>query len=113
MLSILLALSGCDRPMFNMSKLPRVRAEAYSLMRTHPVGPKSGWREIPKAEWPPTIASLNPEYVSVTKGSVDIVTRPFFDGGWGYNVPRGKHDLLMPLDCYSEPSEGVFWHGPC
>lgn len=82
-------------------------------MKTHPVGSTLSWREIPRAEWPPTIASLDPKYVAVAKGSVDIVTRPFFDGGWGYNVPRSRDDLLMPAECYSEPSKGVFWHGPC
>ena len=105
--------SGCDRPELNRSKLPRLRAEAYALMRTHPVPPTSSWRKVPKAEWPPTIASFNPEWVTVTHGSVDILTRPFFDGGWGYNVPRSQDDLPMPADCYSEPSKGVFWHGPC
>jgi hypothetical protein len=99
--------------MFNMGKLAKVRAEAYSLMKTHPAGPKSSWREIPKTDWPPSIASLKPKYVTVADGSVDIVTRPFFDGGWGYNVPRAKRDLPMPFECYSEPSKGVFWHGPC
>ena len=113
MLSLLWPLAGCDRPMFNMRKLEQVRAEAHLLMRTHPAGPRGSWHELPKADWPPSIASLNPKYVAVAKGSVDIVTRPFFDGGWGYNVPRAKRDLPMPLECYSEPSDGVFWHGPC
>jgi hypothetical protein len=109
----LAALGGCDRPIFNMSKLPRVRAEALALMRTHPVDPQASGRAIPRAEWPQAIASLNPQWVSVRHGSVDIETRTFFDGGWGYNVPRSERDLSMPKRCYSEPSEGVFWHGPC
>jgi hypothetical protein len=106
-------LGGCDRPVFNMMKLQRVRTEALSLMRTHPVGPAAREREIPKAEWPPTIARLHPQAVTVRVGGVDISTRPFFDGGWGYYVPRGKRDLPMPPECYSEPSKGLFWHGPC
>jgi len=51
--------------------------------------------------------------VIIFPNSVDINTRTFFDGGWGYNVPRSKRDLPMPADCYSEPIEGVFWHEPC
>ena len=96
-----------------MAKLEHVRTEAFALMGTHPVAPQSSWRNIPKAEWPPTIASLNPSGVTVYAGGVDIMTRPSFDGGWGYNVPRNRRDLLMPANCYSEPSAGVFWHGPC
>ena len=109
----LIALGSCDRPIFNIRKLPRVKAEALALMRTHPVDPQASGRDIPKAEWPPTIASLNPRWVEVRRGSVDIETTTFFDGGWGYNVPRSQRDLSMPKRCYSEPSEGVFWHGPC
>lgn len=109
----LIALGGCDRPMFNMGKLPNVKAEAFALMRTHPVEAHASGRDIPRAEWPPTIASLNPQWVAVRQGSVDIMTRTFFDGGWGYNVPRDARDLPMPKRCYSEPIKGVFWHGPC
>ena len=43
------------------------------------------------------------------------MTKPFFDGGWGYGVPRSgkKEDLGMVLGCWSEVSPGLFWHGPC
>lgn len=75
--------------------------------------PVSSRRELPQAELPPAIASLQPRFVLVGRNGVDIVTRPFMDGGWGYNVPRTKADLPMPADCYSEPVRGVFWHGPC
>ena len=109
----LIELGGCDRPIFNMEKLPRVKAEALVLMRTHPIELRASGRDVPKAEWPPAIASLDPKWVSVRQGSVDIMTRPFFDGGWGYNVPRLERDLPMPRRCYSEPAAGVFWHGPC
>jgi hypothetical protein len=106
-------IAGCDRPIFNMAKLQEVRLEALQLMATKPVRRGASWRELPSAEWPPTIASLHPKRVTIYSDSVDIVTRPFFDGGWGYNVPRSMRGLPMPVNCYSEPSEGVFWHGPC
>ena len=108
-----IALGGCDEPIFNTAKLPKVKAEAFALMRTHPIGARASEREVPRAEWPPAIASLNPRWVAVRQGSVDIMTRTFFDGGWGYNVPRSVRDLPMPKRCYSEPTEGVFYHSPC
>ena len=112
-IAALALLGGCDRPIFHMTRLQQVRTEAFLLMRSHPVDPASNARDVPRTEWPPAIASLNPVWVDVRVGSVDIITREFFDGGWGYNVPRSKRDLSMPARCYSEPSEGVYWHGPC
>jgi len=44
---------------------------------------------------------------------VDITTKEFFDGGWGYGFASNKQDLSMLEECWSELGDGVFWHGPC
>ncbi len=82
-------------------------------MKTQAPSEMTGWKIIPKEQWPPIISGLHPEHVTVHTWGVDILTKPYFDGGYGYEVPRSKTDLPMPASCYSEPSQGVFWYGPC
>jgi hypothetical protein len=106
-------LSGCNRPIADAAKLEAIRAEAQALMNAYSPEQPNNWRKVPKGKWPATIAGLHPEDVTVHTWGVDIVTKPYFDGGYGYEVPRSKADLPMAAACYSEPSKGVFWHGPC
>ena len=82
-------------------------------MKTDLLKKPKNWKKVPKEQWPLTIASLHPEAVTVHTWGVDIMTKAYFDGGYGYQVPLSKADLPMPPACYSEPSRGVFWHGPC
>lgn len=112
-LAALSMLCGCNRPISDPVKLKTIKSEAQFLMTTHPARPLEGWIEIPKGQWPPAIASLDPEIVTIRQWGVEITVKSYFDGGWGYEIPRNKRDLPMPAQCYSEPSEGVFWHGPC
>ena len=81
-------------------------------MATHRIGAE-GSADVAETAWPPVIASLRPHFVAVHTWGVSISIKPYFDGGWGYHVARSKRDLPMPEGCYSEPGEGVFWHGPC
>lgn len=83
------------------------------LIRTHARQHPSTDSEIPEEQWPTTIARLKPERVTVHASGVDILVKAGFDGGYGYEVPRIKTGLSMPVACYSELSSGVFWHGPC
>jgi hypothetical protein len=106
-------LISCTRPISDPVKLRAIKAEAQSLMAVHPVKAPAASSEIPKSQWPPAIASLQPQFVTVHQWGVDILIKPDFDGGWGYDIPRNKLDLPMPEKCYSEQSQGVFWHGPC
>ena len=87
--------------------------EAMSLMATHPAKPPLRYADVPKVQWPAAIASLDPERVVVHEWGVDILAKSYFDGGWGYHVARQRRDLPMLDGCYSEVSEGVFWHDPC
>ena len=83
-------------------------------MARYPTGlPDDNWTGLPVSEWPLVIASLDPEFVTVIESGVDIQIKPFFDGGWGYVIPRTKPDLGMRAQCMSEPYPGVFWHDPC
>jgi hypothetical protein len=112
-LAALSMLGGCNRPVSDPEKLKAIRAEAQALMNAHLPKQRSNWEKVPKEQWPRTIASLHPEDVTVHTWGVGITINDGFDGGWGYQVPRRKSDLPMPAACYSEPSQGVFWHGPC
>jgi len=112
-LAVFALLSGCSRPISDTLKLRALKTEAQSLKAGHPIKSPKVWAEVPKSQWPPVIAGLEPYSVTVHQWGVDILVKPDFDGGWGYHVPRNKRDMPMPAGCYSEPSEGVFWHGSC
>jgi hypothetical protein len=94
-------------------KLRAIRNEAAALMGNHPIKPPDDWADVPEKQWPPVIAGLRPEHVTVHHWGVSILVKPYFDGGWGYHITRSRKELPMPQGCYSEPYEGVFWHGPC
>ncbi len=82
-------------------------------MATYPIDPSEGWAEVPRNRWPLAVARLQPEMVIVQRGKVRIITKPYFDGGWGYEVVLNKEDLGMPFTCYDELPQSVYWHGPC
>lgn len=110
----ILLLGGCHWPTHNPAKLESIKVEALALMTSHPLKPSGLSADVPKSQWPPTISSLKPEFVTVHTWGVDISTTPYFDGGWRYQVSkRKKSDLPMPEACYQELHQGVFWHGPC
>ncbi len=106
-------LCGCNGPVSDAEQLRAIRVEAQTLMKTHAPEQPTKWKHVPKDHWPTAISRLHPEAVTVHAWGVDIATKAYFDGGYGYEVPRNKVDLPMPAACYSEPSRGVFWHGPC
>lgn len=112
-LAFFLILSGCPGPVYESAKLRAVKSEAERLVATHALEPGERWAEVPQSEWPPAIASLHPEMVVLRPDGVHIYIKPFFDGGWGYEIPRHKDDLGMPLECYQALAAGVFWHDPC
>lgn len=112
-LAFLALLGGCDGPTPNSAKLQAIKVEADALAARHPIRSPDNWVDVPKKQWPPAIASLQPDLVTVHHWGVDITTKPYFDGGWGYQVAQNKSDLPMPEGCYREMHQGVFWHGPC
>lgn len=100
-------------PTDDQTTLLAVAAESQQLLATHSVSPPGDYLEIPKDKWPAAIASLRPVGVTVRRGMVDITTRDFFDGGWGYGFAQDKRLLGMLPQCWSALGHGVFWHGPC
>jgi len=82
-------------PTYNQTKLKAVKVEAEILVAKHPIKASVYRVKIPKSQWPPAIASLEPEEVSVHRWGVDILIKSYFDGGWGYGVTRKKQDLPM------------------
>ena len=112
-LGTLILLSGCPGPTYDFARLRAVEAESQRLMATYVFDPANPWAELPRDQWPPAIASLQPKTVAVRRRQVLIAIVPFFDGGWGYEIVRKKEDLRMPVECYLELPEGVYWHDPC
>ena len=115
-LAVLIAIGiycAFPHPTHDQTRLQEVAAESQQLMATHTIGPSGQSVRIPKDKWPLAIASLKPVSVTVRRTMVDITTREFFDGGWGYGFAWNKRDLSMLVECWSELGHGVFWHGPC
>jgi hypothetical protein len=109
-LTAILLLVACEpQPTGDKARLRAVRAEAQMLMAT---GAPQGDRDVPKQAWPQTIAALHPEFVWVGPEGVEIMTRPYFDGGWGYFVPRDPRRPPTPEGRFEQAGEGVYWHHP-
>lgn len=100
-------------PTWNQAKVKAIAVESQQLMAAYPVDPTEQSVEVPKDKWPPTIAGLKPYSVFVRHGMVDITTKPFFDGGWGYGFAKDKRNLTMLVECWSQLGHNVHWHGPC
>ncbi|WP_156022642.1 hypothetical protein [Sphingobium indicum] len=105
--------SAFPHPTHDQANLKAIAAESQSLMAAHPISAHGQSTDIPKDQWPPAIAELEPYSVTVYYGSLHIGTRPFFDGGWGYGFAPDKRNLGWLSDCWSELNYGLFWHGPC
>jgi len=115
-LAILIAVGiycAFPHPTHDQTLLREVAVESQQLMATHPIGPSGQSVRIARDKWPRAIASLKPVSVTVRRTMVDITTKEFFDGGWGYGFASNKQDLSMLEECWSELGDGVFWHGPC
>ena len=100
-------LSGCERPVSDRSKLSAVKVEAQALMKMYPAG-----AEADRPKWPREIASLKPEFVMIETDGVHIMKRAYFDGGWGYFVPRSKGKLPEPVERFEDAGAGVYWWHP-
>lgn len=108
-LAALLLLASCAFPTRNPSVLKAIKADSEKLMRTWST---TSGGTVPKGEWPPSIAKLEPEFVTVYPDGVDIMTKPYFDGGWGYFVPRSDREPPEPAGRYSELGQGIYWYHP-
>ena len=113
-MAALATLSSCAWPTHNQATLRAIKAESETLIATFPDknARTSNHVIVPKNKWPPTIASLKPEFVTVDADGVDIMTKPFFDGGYGYFVPGTNGRLPGPKERYSDLGHGVYWYRP-
>ena len=100
-------LGGCEWPTRDLTKLEAVKAEAHILMKAYP---GDAW--ITPARWPRAIAALEPEGVMINADGVHITTRAYFDGGWGYFVPRRAGEIPEPVERFEEAGVGVYWWHP-
>jgi len=112
-LAALVLLGGCEkwmhRPSSDPSTLKAIKAEALMLMKAYP---PSADEYVPKSRWPRVIASLKPHSVLIYRDGVEVTTIPYFDGGWGYFVPRKERQLPEPVGRFEEAGEGVYWWHP-
>ena len=102
-------LVGCARPTTDQSALKAIRAESQLLLVTWPA---SKAVTIPKRHWPRAIAKEDPAVVTVSADGVDIMTKPDFDGGYGYFIPRHEGTVPEPAARYSDLGQGVYWYRP-
>jgi len=112
MLAAVLAIAWRVRhsPTHDEVKLGAISKESRTLVA---LSSTQGWRNIPKDRWPPTIASLNPQWVRVENRGVEVLIEGFFDGGWGYDIVLDGGKPPMPMECYQSLGRGIYWHGPC
>jgi hypothetical protein len=106
---MLTLLAACSRPTHDQATLNAIKVESENLMRMRQAG---RYAKIPRDEWPKVIASLGPEDVTVYAYGVEITTKRFFDGGWGYFVSRETDRSPEPKDRFSKLSPGVYWYHP-
>lgn len=102
-------LGGCQRPTNDALKLKAIKSESQALMKAYPA---DAHVSVPKVQWPRVIASFEPEFVSISPAGVEITTKPHFDGGWGYFVPRNERELPEPIERLEEVGQGVYWSHP-
>ena len=105
--------SAFPHPTYDDTTLKAVATESRKLIATQRANRAERYANLPKAKWPPAIASLKPQDVTVTSETVDITTKPFFDGGWGYGFALDKRDLGMLPECWDGLGHDVYWHGRC
>ncbi len=106
-----IALSdGCHRPTLDKTELAAIRSGAMRLMRTDASPPD---RDPDPDALPEAIRRLQPDHVIVRRNSVDIITKSWFDGGWGYYVTVDRAAPSMPIGCYLPIGDNIYWHNPC
>lgn len=109
LLPLLALLAACAWPTRDEDTIRAIRAESLELMATKPT---RAFETAPKGGWPPAIASLDPDSVSVDTDEVYILIKPSFDGGWGYYVPRDEKDVPQPGGPFTALGHGVYWYRP-
>ncbi|WP_326525409.1 hypothetical protein [Sphingomonas sp.] len=109
-MAVFLLLPSCwPAPSESASTLRAIAGEAHELMSR----PGSDWlASQPAYQLPPVIAALKPDFISVHDDGIDIVTTAFFDGGWGYYVPRSPQPSPGQLFRHRNLGHGVYWFHP-
>ena len=101
-------LTGCAFPTRDPSKLKAIRAEALELMAQAAASEPS----LPESAWPPAIASLDPEFVTIRPDEVDIATKIYFEDHWGYVIPKDPRKPPERAFSVSDLGHGVYWYHP-
>ena len=107
-IAILASLTGCRQPVQDTVTLQAIEREAKALAARTPASQQF----VPKSRWPHHIAQLDPMSVTISPDGVDILTKPYFDGGWGYFItldsrkgpPSGPH--------FSKIGHDIYWYQP-
>ena len=106
-IAAVLLIAGCAWPTDDPAELEAIRAESQILMKAYPTE-----ADVPRSDWPRTIAGLEPEFVWVYTDGVHITKKAYFDGGWGYFVPRQVTYVPEPRGRFKRVSHGVYWWHP-
>lgn len=105
--------SAFPHPTYDHTTLEAVAVESQYLIANYRANGAKHYTNLSKANWPPAIAGLEPQDVRVTSKTVDITTKSYFDGGWGYGFAPDRRDLGMRPECWDELAQDIYWHGPC
>ena len=100
---------GCVRPTRDPEALQAIKADAQVLLAAYPAAAHAS---VPQDRWPRHIASLKPDFVSVDQYGADITTKAYFDGGYGYFVPRQGQGTPGPAERYRKLAPGIYWFRP-
>jgi hypothetical protein len=80
---LLFALAACG-PTVADSVAGELAKDAKPLLEN---GCRNALRTIGPDQWPPSIAALRPEQVSISLEGLEITTRSFFVASWGVFIP--------------------------
>ncbi|WP_179044049.1 hypothetical protein [Sphingobium lactosutens] len=107
-LIMLTLATACSGPTRDPSVLQAIRTEARMLSRSTARSQVA----LPKSKWPQAISGLEPENVTISADGVDILVKPYFDGGWGYFIPPNDRELPEPKGRFEPVGKGVYWYCP-
>ena len=73
---------------------PRIEEPSALLVEADALCKATPFGKIPKEQWPPDIASLNPQYVTTSEGKLYVtISTGGINPSWGYLIfPDGRTD---------------------
>jgi hypothetical protein len=106
-LGLTVLLASCAQPDRDGEHVRTLAGEARMLLAEYPTD-----AEIPSKRWPPSIARLKPERVSVAGDGLYVIVEHAFVDEWGYYVLRDPDDTMPEQagdQTYERLGPGIYW----